>query len=329
MLSLSFLALGALLASQCSAGSLLTKERRGVLNPVCSIVCPKPPVTSTVTSTLTQPPVTLTVTEGIATTATTTLTETSTETVTQCESTGPEPPKKTFPCIRDGYITNDFSVSQLDLKSAKQTELIKDVGVQTSASAFNPLDNYIYAVAGADVIRISSDGTHEKVASVPSVEYAFAADFAADGQLWIFLSESYAQVDLAPGSPTYGKVMAEGRTPQRNRVFEPNDVAYSPAFPGYLYGVAPDREVNALQRFSTETKTWETVFRDFGSKLPGRFFTEAAMATSDGILYVISYDTTEIYRLPIADPAQIKLAGKGVSLGGGGDGARCMLMPDA
>lgn len=108
-----------------------------------------------------------------------------------------------------------------------------------------------------------------------------------------------------------------------------NDVAYSPAFPGYLYGVAPEGGVNALQRFSTKTKTWETVYKDFGSIIPGRFLTEAAMATSDGILYVVSYSTTEMYRIPVADPSQTKLVGKGISLGGGGDGARCMLLSDA
>ncbi|MGB3402776.1 MAG: Ig-like domain-containing protein [Microcoleaceae cyanobacterium] len=80
-----------------------------------------------------------------------------------------------------------------------------------NATGYNPVDNYIYALQGGKVIRVSADGSIENVKDAsgadiePPTDVKFAGDIDADGNYWLRSTNTeFVKVDLTTGaSETY------------------------------------------------------------------------------------------------------------------------------
>ncbi|RWA03035.1 hypothetical protein EKO27_g12070, partial [Xylaria grammica] len=150
-------------------------------------------------------PVTVTVTE--TTTVPTTTTVTATATVT-------EPCTPTLSCDKYGYLIQDVTLFKVDLSTGEYSTVKESVGDGTSinALAYNTLDNFLYARQSGnnELIRIASDGTAEVVTKFPDATGAFVGDIDTDGNYWYGTGDTWFQMDLAPGSATYGAARRQG-----------------------------------------------------------------------------------------------------------------------
>ncbi|KAK4093404.1 hypothetical protein Purlil1_2561 [Purpureocillium lilacinum] len=243
----------------------------------------------------------------------------------------PSPSKlQPFECLTDGYLIQSKTLLQVNLRTGARRVLATDVGGHgvpgINSLGYNPLDNYLYGTQGQALVRIGRDGRTEPVLALPSAANLGDVDIA--GQY--FFSDSgaaWGQVDLAPGSPRYGQLVAAGNA-THGGLRRLSDWAFTPAHPGYAYSVAIDnRRVPTLARWSTETHEWETVRRYDDTKLRATLF-GAVMATSDGVVYASDNASGQIFRFPLRDPASASKAGVGPRARSS-DGARCALAPDA
>lgn len=223
----------------------------------------------TTTFTTTLPETTFTETETTTETSTltstspgTTLTETETTTETSTESPGP-----TFSCDAGGYLIQQSTLYRLDLLTGENVVVNKRVGPggNINGLGYNILDNYLYAFVTIpnsgqqQLIRIDAKGNGEllplKVAGGLNV-----ADCDDNGQLWVSARGSrWAQVDLKPGSATYGQVVDEGTSKPSVNVA---DWVYLENGGDYLYSIKIGANAVSV-RWSRTTHQWETL-EDYG-----------------------------------------------------------------
>lgn len=252
-----------------------------------------------------------------------------------------EPPLPTFSCDQFGYLIQSKALYQVDIVSGDQTLVQDPVGDgdrNVNAIAYHPTENIIYGViqtssGTANLIKISANGESEILGEVPrsvgSTRYnlnvgeitdALQYWFGAAGRVWF-------QMDLSePGSPTYQSVVASGSATPEARI---NDWVQVPgADSAYLYSIGEDEDEDptesVLERWSTDSKEWETV-RRLGH-IVGEDHWGALYADNDGNMYGSENTSGEIYQFPIAgltegDQTPIRLAGGPKS--SRNDGARC------
>ncbi|KAM0262924.1 hypothetical protein ACHAQJ_001517 [Trichoderma viride] len=262
----------------------------------------------------------------------TTVTETCTVTVTPtCGPTTvpgpPEPPKPTLDCLKDAYLIQGHTLYTVDLKTGAKETISKTVGGSGPAInslGHNPKENYLYGTQGKTLIRITSDGKTAKVLDLPITPNI--GDFDENGQYWYSSGgTTWGRVDLNPGSATYGKLVETGKSSLGN-VRPPSDWAYTPASPGYLYGVGvTSGSVPSLVRWSTKTHKWEVVYNAKGLKAQAF---GGVMSTSDGVIYGSDNGSGGIFRFPIDDPHGASRTATGPK-SSSNDGTRCMLLPDS
>ncbi|GAW16631.1 hypothetical protein ANO14919_060640 [Xylariales sp. No.14919] len=264
-------------------------------------------------------PVTVTVTE--TTTVPTTTTVTATATVT-------EPCTPTLSCDKYGYLIQDVTLFKVDLSTGEYSTVKESVGDGTSinALAYNTLDNFLYARQSGnnELIRIASDGTAEVVTKFPDATGAFVGDIDTDGNYWYGTGDTWFQLDLAPGSATYGQLVAKGTMNELGLAVA--DWAYIPAGGPYLYAAARNLTSGGgttLVRFGLESKAYEVVQRY--PRIGGHTW-GAAYGIDNGTLYASDNANGEIWAFSVeGGPAYLASQGP---ISGQNDGARCVLNLD-
>ncbi|KAI0505477.1 hypothetical protein F5B22DRAFT_627879 [Xylaria bambusicola] len=265
-------------------------------------------------------PTTVTVTE--TTTVPTTTTVTATATVT-------EPCTPTLTCDKYGYLIQAVTLYQVDLSTGDVTVVKDHLGDDTTinAMAYNTLDNFLYARqrGNNELIRISSDGTTEVVTTFPDNNNVNIGDIDTDGNYWYAGGDSWYQIDLRPGSATYGTLIDSGKVD--NLGLSIADWAYLPVGGPYLYSAAHNTTAGGgttLIRFSLDTKKYEVVQRypNIGGHTWGAMY-----AINNGTLYASDNTNGEIWAFPIEGGSRPYLASQG-PISGQNDGARCVLNLD-
>ncbi|GAP82777.1 putative proline rich protein 5 protein [Rosellinia necatrix] len=280
---------------------------------------PYPSTTSAPTSPSPTDPATITETVTVPTTTTVTTTATVT---TPCTPT--------LSCDKYGYLIQNVTLFRVDLATGDFVTVADHLGDDTSinAIAYNTLDDFLYARQGGQnqLIRIASDGTTEAVATFPAGTSSNTGDIDTDGYYWYGASgTTWNQLDLRPGSATYGTVLASGTADTLGLGIA--DWAYLPVAGPYLYTAARSPASiggTTLARFSLETKTWEVIERypRIGGNAWG-----AVYAINNGTLYASDNANGQIWAFPIAGGSPY-LASQGPVSPGLNDGARCVLNLD-
>ncbi|KAH8697304.1 hypothetical protein BGW36DRAFT_165246 [Talaromyces proteolyticus] len=266
------------------------------------------------------------------TTVTTTVTTTLTESATPCPatttstSTSTSTPTPTLSCDPYGYLVQYASLYRVDLSTGTTTEIASGLGQNTSINAmgYNTLDNYLYAYQSSTktILRISADGTTVTVDTDAPPAGSYVGDIDTNGHYWVGVgaASSWAKIDLAPGSPTYGKTLAHGTATSPG--YDVADWVYIPNAGEYLYAVGSiaSKSETALLRFSMSTHKWETV-ANYG-KL-GVVGVGAAYGMNNGTLYASENGNGQIWQFPISGGTPFMVSQGPPS--GNNDGARCVL----
>lgn len=286
---------------------------------LCGLLCPCTGYTTTVTRTAAPgPPATSVVT----TTVTSVVTATPTG---EC----PVPSKlKPLRCVSDAYLIQFKTLLSVNLRNGDRQVIANGVGGKgpdINSIGFNPLDSYLYGLQGQDLLRIGADGATEVVVKLPAG--GNIGDVDINGQYYYSdRGRAWGQVDLMPGSPKYGRLVAEGQSDPKD-FLGLADWAFTPAAPGFAYSISVNKGVPAIVRWSTTSHQWESVYNQYGDKDFKATNFGAVMATSDGIVYASDNASGQIFRFPLALPATAAKAGLGPKASSN-DGARCALLPD-
>jgi hypothetical protein len=204
-----------------------------------------------------------------------------------------------------------------------------------NAIGYNVLDNYLYGAIfygsnqTSSLLRIAANGDTSVVAPlvITGGGAPTAGDVDENGQYWATVGgRFFVQVDLKPGSPTYGQTRSSGLSSLLSTV---PDWAYVPgggdALWGFAYQLIGILGTTALMRFDRTTKTW-SLSTNF-NYVTGSNTWGAVYAGNDGFLYGSENTSGEIWRFPIPGTGTnvttpLKVANGPAS--GNNDGARCI-----
>jgi hypothetical protein len=190
---------------------------------------------------------------------------------------------------------------------------------------YNILDNFIYGnqISTRTIIRIAGDGTSSTVAGTdPPPPSSNVGDVDGEGVYWVSSGgKSWAQIDLAPGSATYGKTIGSGTASPLGLGID--DWVYIPIAGQYLYSVGSNSTSNGISmiRFSMATKEWEKV-ANYPS-LKGVSTLGAQYGMNNGTLYASDNSSGDIWQFPI-DGSSPFIVSQGPA-SSSNDGARCVL----
>lgn len=276
-------------------------------------------VTRTVTSTVTQSDT------SAPTTVTDTVTSTVTQSATSCSVTT-STPTPTLSCDPYGYLIQYASLYQVDLTTGTATEVASAIGANTSINAigYNTLDNYLYGYQASTntILQISADGTAVTISADAPPSGSYIGDIDSNGHYWVGLgaASSWAEIDLAPGSPTYGKILANGTATSPG--YGVADWVYIPSAGEYLYAVGSNTSPSetALLRFDMSTHEWETV-ANYGAL--GVVGVGAVYGMNNGTVYASENGNGQIWQFPISGDTPFMVSQGPPS--GNNDGARCVL----
>ncbi|KAL7623142.1 hypothetical protein AAE478_006823 [Parahypoxylon ruwenzoriense] len=266
-----------------------------------------PASSATVTVTPTVPPTSVTVT----TTAT-----------ASCSSA----PAPTLTCDEYGYLVQSATLYRVNLATGEYTTVRRTLGDGSgiNAMAYNPRDNFLYARQsnGNRIIRISSDGSTETVGTFTTSVSYYVGDIDSSGYFWYGSGGSnWQQVDLIPGSPTYGQLIANGT--MDNLGLGIADWVYIPIAGPYLWAATTSSTAGetTLSRFSLEAKTWEVVsrFQNMGNRGWGAMY-----GMNNGTLFASDNGSGQIWAFPVLTGGRPYLASQGPS-SSSNDGARCVF----
>lgn len=209
--------------------------------------------------------------------------------------------------------------------------------------AYNPLDGYLYAVTtngvNSQLIRISATGTSEVLGVLGlGATNIRMGEITPDGIFWLMSQVSgetttiYYEVDLVPGSATFGRLLASGTSVIG--YYDVFDWAYSSTASNtrYLVSTPLQRGIvrtwrllltcfdsqysigtnslnlgTYLMRFDLDTHTWvaETAYLSGGSSIFLTGSTTQAFGgvfgANNGFIYGIESYTGRIYQFPLAN----------------------------
>lgn len=224
-------------------------------------------------------------------------------------------------CSPSGYLFQSptrttTTVYRVDLISGQYVtagtlaEYVNGVG-------FNTLDNFMYGYDQTRdaLVRISSDFTLTTVPSNIVDRDWNTGDVDAAGHLWLLstVSGNWSEVDLAPGSPTYGQVLRSG-TVTLTGANAPPDWSY---INGALYGI---NQNGNLLRFNISASP--PGFTNLGAVTgTGADLNFGAAYTDGTFLYVSSNASGRIYRVDLSTRRAVRLSTGPSSANN--DGARC------
>lgn len=197
---------------------------------------------------------------------------------------------------------------------------------------YNTLDDYVYGFIthpGSPIqghlVRIGADGSQTDLGSpagLPSGSGFNVGDFDDAGHLWVTTSmpggAPWAEIDLAPGSSTYGTVIASGTQNAANGIG--SDWSY---LDGAFYGVTPIAGIGHLIRFDAATHA----VTDTGALVGANAVTGVGATYTDasGYLYAQDNASGNIHRIDVSTRESIHIAVGPQS--SSNDGARCATAP--
>lgn len=219
----------------------------------------------------------------------------------------------------------------MNIASGDVQPIAADLGIGVSALGYNTLDNYLYGM-DADlnaIVRINAQGVVTQVTGEDSVGVNMG-EIDTNGYFWIAQNGvDWFQVDLLPGSPTYGAYVASGHADTLGYII--TDWVQLSAYPNYLFAVGvnpttPGGPRTALLFFGKISGTW-TVYWDAETN-PG--------TTSWGAMYAFDFDssyvyatgdpTGDIWRFPVDGSEPITLVSESTATTPN-DGAACRVAP--
>lgn len=262
-------------------------------------------------------------------TVTKTVTATATATVTATASCTPTTPPLT--CDRYGYLIQAATFYRVDLTTGVTSQVAAGLGDNSGINAigYNVLDNFIYGYQSStgSIIRIAADGTSSTVAGADSPPSGtMVGDVDSNGNYWASVSgKAWAQIDLAPGSPTYGKTIKSGTAAPFGLSIA--DWVYLPIEGEYLYAVGLNSTSNGVSmiRFSIDTKAWEKVANYPTLKSVSTLGAQYGM--NNGTIWGSDNASGDIWQFPVDGSAPF-IVSKG-PISGQNDGARCVLNLEA
>ena len=230
--------------------------------------------------------------------------------------------------FQDPTITPPGTIYQVDLVTGAYTNY-GSTTANVNAVGYNTLDNYMYGWDNTNnqLVQVASDGTLIPLGVPAGVDTSVVynvGDFDSSGHYWMMNSATgqWYEIDLAPGSATYGQVLKSGTVTTPTTVTQmPSDWAF---INGAFYGMATTTSGPAdLVQFNPNTG----VATDLGpiAGVPGTDIYGAAYASPGGYLWVSDNVTGEIYRVTVAAKTAIAVAPGPPS--GNNDGARCATAP--
>ncbi len=239
-----------------------------------------------------------------------------------------------FACDASGYLFQNPSpgvnlVQRVDLVTGEY-QTIFETPTALNAVGYNTLDNFFYALqtGTTNLVRIGSDGSTENLGPVAGLppEGSVVGDFDAAGQLWLMTGTQAYQIDLAPGSATYGDLVDTVTVTTPAGAAMHYDWGFTDgAF--YSTGYSTVSGGNVLLRFDPATGAQSVVaplITSDGTTLTalgaGAVYVDAA-----GYLYASDNATGNIYRIDTTTGATILLTNGPAA--GGNDGARCASAP--
>lgn len=196
-----------------------------------------------------------------------------------------------------------------------------NVGKAMNAMGYNTLDNFIYGFGVNDrtINRLAPDGTLTQISTLPAGQTGFnAGDIDTSGIMWLSSSGStWAQVNMVPGSATFGQLINSGTTTGLPSGISVIDWVFLPGQGQNLYAIAAGGGISYLYRFSMASKAW-TELRNYGS-IAGNLW-GAAYAAPDGSLFAADNTSGQIWKFPLDGAASFVASGTATS---SNDGARC------
>lgn len=246
-------------------------------------------------------------------------------------------------CSAFGYLfqsptVGTHEIMQVDLASGAATRLASTRD-NLNAAGYNTLDNYVYAwdTTTSTIVQVASDGTTLPIGDPTRTGADFnIGDFDDAGHLFLTVqgataTEPWYEVDLSPGSATYGKVIASGTWTMPAGLASGADWSW---VRGALYMLSlPSQgpKTPHLVRFTAST----SASVDLGAlpfTVPGTFTGPllnvfgATYADQAGNLYASYNGGGQIYRIPLSDigAASLLTVGPASSYN---DGARCLRGP--
>lgn len=219
-------------------------------------------------------------------------------------------------------------VVQVDLATGDATTLPGGTPDIVNAVGYNVLDDYFYAwdLATQDIVRINSDLTLTHFPVPPGVVGGFViGEVDPQGRYWILGGsgtpgvQNYYAIDFAPGSPTFGQVVASGTTTDPAGLSIGADWSW---IGGSLYRVQQDSAGTAhLVRFDPATG----VQTDLGALGFTDSGVGATYVDASGFLYASDNASGNIHRIDVVTLQSIFVT-QGPS-SGSNDGARCAAAP--
>lgn len=227
------------------------------------------------------------------------------------------------------YPAGPHLVQQVDLVSGAYTTAF-ELPSHVNAAGYNTLDNFFYGTTPTGhLVKVGANGSLADL-GIPAGTtgtLSIVGDFDNAGHYWVTqngVDNTVYEIDLAPGSPTYGTVV--------NTITKtiPAGVTVSPDW-GYIdgafYSVGTDATGNVVVRFDAATGT-STVVGPMNGPDGTQFTGLAAGAVyvdAGGYLYASNNATGNIYRIDPTTGATILLSAGPAAAGN--DGARCALAP--
>jgi fimbrial isopeptide formation D2 family protein/uncharacterized repeat protein (TIGR01451 family) len=240
-------------------------------------------------------------------------------------------------CSANGYLfqspnAGGHQIYQVDLVSGAATQ-IGSTADNVNAVGYNTLDNYVYGwdVDTATIVRVAADGSLTNLgrpAGLPASPGFQVGDFDDAGHLFLqrggTLDGSWVEIDLAPGSSTYGQVVDSGS------VTKPAGIGVLPSdwvfVDGAFYGIGNNTSstgAGRLIRFDATTHSYQ----DLGA-LPNTSSAStygAGYADAAGNLYFSDNGSGAIFRVDPTNRTALRISTGPASAGN--DGARCATAP--
>ncbi|CAM1509444.1 Fc.00g031830.m01.CDS01 [Cosmosporella sp. VM-42] len=235
-----------------------------------------------------------------------------------------------FSCDVNGYLIQQRALYRIELTTGKSTLIKNGIGPGgvINGAGYNRFDDFIYGMhqdvgggTGSQLVRIAANGAYEMLpARISNSKSIVAGDIDNQGRFWISeFGHKWWQIDLRPGSATFGKIVQSGTAALANNIA---DWSYVPGGGDYLYALAYTYKSTTLVRFSRTSKTWETL-RAFGN-LSGQNLWGALYSAKNGVMYGSENTGGEIWQFPIAPSIGTPSKLSSGPTSSQNDGARCI-----
>ncbi|KAK9414913.1 hypothetical protein SUNI508_10856 [Seiridium unicorne] len=243
--------------------------------------------------------------------------------------------------VGGSLIREDFVFSALGVVTAAATVPIRltfPFGTSINALGFNVLDGFLYATSGAapsTLVQISTaDGSSASLGSLGLSFTPVAGVVDENSQYWLTnaANTAWAQVNLVPGSATFGAVVASGTSAAPAHTVA--DWAWVPGTNGgnNLYGVGRSTLLGVttgtyLMQWNRSTHVWSVAASYLNVLLPANY--QSVFAGQNQVFAADSLTGT-VYSYSLPGNGITAVALPVVTLAGGpttglADGARCVM----